>query len=799
MNLTIEPIWPLYRVLITIAALIVLVLITYPQRVRHLRPFDRRLLIGVRLAVIGLIAVAMFRPAMRIRSTDNETRFLYILADSSRSMGVPDGAGVSGENTRRQQLLRMMNDHKELFEQFDENVEIRYVDYAESLNEVNELEDITTGQQTRLAEVLRETFQQTRGKKLLGIILLGDGAPRTFTADRTVDQRQLAITAAADFGRRSTRIHTVPFGGVISDSTAGDLIVSDIQCNPNPYEGKVVTVTATIRNIGAKGRRLTAKILVEERTGIAPPSSGIMRDAKPLKTSTPKNNKIVPTSDDDVQQIELSFVPQRPGKYKIAFQIEGLRDERNTTNNIITRIIDVQSGGISVAYFDRIRPEQRFLRNVTASDKIQLDYFPVTTGSGFGRTTKIDPAIFQSGTGEYDVFILGDVPAKIFGEHNLTQLRKRVKEGAGLIMIGGYNNFGAGGYAGSPIDELLPVEMTRNEFTIAQANKNSPLLQHNRQLQMVPTALGLTRFVMRIAANGEHEKLWKQLAPLEAANRLRKKGADGNSEENLIEVLAATPDGKPLLLSHVWNGARVMAFGGDTTYQWYLNGHQAVHQRFWRQIILYLSGKDEGNEPVWVQIQNGGQRSFGVEDTIPLQFGARNEKGEPLKETLNYDVQVMRFISDTTDPVTERKLQLSGKLERNSREIAAMKSPGEYWVRVTARKNDPQKTIVGTAWERFLIQSVDLELDNPAADPDLLKEIARATGGTFVDNPEQFGDFLKRLTVPGDELTGTDTVTLWDTWPHFGHNNDHYLPGLLLLFVLLISFEWFWRKRRGLV
>ena len=36
---------------------------------------------------------------------------------------------------------------------------------------------------------------------------------------------------------------------------------------------------------------------------------------------------------------------------------------------------------------------------------------------------------------------------------------KRVRAGAGLVMLGGYHSLGPGGYAGTPLAAALPVEL----------------------------------------------------------------------------------------------------------------------------------------------------------------------------------------------------------------------------------------------------------------------------------------------------------------------------------------------------
>jgi hypothetical protein len=805
-------------VILAIAGLLAVVLWTYPARVRHLKRWERWLLIGLRTATVLVLAIAMLRPVIHVRKSEDQTRILYILADSSRSMRVPDGAGSSGSNTRRQELLKTLDDAKDALQTLAENnIEIRLFDFDSQLRATEKLDDKTDGRQTDVAGALKSLMRRTDGKNVLGVILMGDCAPRVAGADPNVNQRQRSIGAGRDFGDRNIKIHTVPFGGSGATTTAADLAVLNVTVDPNPYQGKVVTVTTSFRALGAQGQPLTARILVEDRAGVFPGMSGPMVEARPIRTSKPKEAGIRPDGKEDVFNRELTFVPTRPGQYKIAVEISGLRDERNLANNTMTRIINVRSGGISVAFFDRLRPEQVFIKKVNASDKIQLDFFPISTG-GFRGDTTIDPKIFQSGDTAYDVYIIGDVPARIFGAENLQLLRKRIDEGAGFLMLAGADSFGAGGYADTPLAEVLPVELDRNLAIIRQDDRDSDLIFNKRLTPMVPTDIGLQRVVMRIAADGKHRELWKTLEPLNGHYKLKTKPGRAGAGQNLILELAKSPNGDPLLLVQEAGGkagkgkqpvgaglragpqrlARVMAFAGDSTYLWYLGGHQEAYQRFWRQTIFYLAQKDEQEGAVWVKIDPVGKRNFAPEDPVPIRFGARDGEGNPVNG-LAYEIEILG--PPKNEENTERhgyKFKVDGSTDDNPRELKPNPVPGEYWIRVIGRTKDG-KQAHGTAWERFLVESTDLELDNPAADRKLLESIAEQTGGTFVGKPQEFKAFLERLATPQDELFGTDAISLWDTWPRLDDNGDRYIPGLLLVFVGLMSVEWFVRKRKGLV
>ena len=119
-------------------------------------------------------------------------------------------------------------------------------------------------------------------------------------------------------------------------------------------------------------------------------------------------------------------------------------------------------------------------------------------------------------------------------------------------------------------------------------------------------------------------------------------------------------------------------------------------------------------------------------------------------------------------------------------EFAGTDLPGDYWVSVRASKDG--KSLGLTATTRFIVDARDIELDNPAANPELANEIATITG-TVAIVPEKFGDFVDQLLAQGlmTEMTRQRLENLWDGWP------------LLLLFAGLMTLEWTLRKTRGLV
>ena len=172
-----------------------------------------------------------------------------------------------------------------------------------------------------------------------------------------------------------------------------------------------------------------------------------------------------------------------------------------------------------------------------------------------------------------------------------------VERGAGLIMVGGFHSFGPGGYAATPLANVLPVEMNRLERqNFGEAIRAELHLPEDSKPVMRPTRIGQAHSIMQLAPPADNKHAWEELPALDGANRLDhvKRGAT---------VLAETADGHPLLIARDYGRGRVLAFGGDSTWRWALGGYEAAHKRFWRQVVLWLARKDQSTDnSVWVNL-----------------------------------------------------------------------------------------------------------------------------------------------------------------------------------------------------
>ena len=152
--------------------------------------------------------------------------------------------------------------------------------------------------------------------------------------------------------------------------------------------------------------------------------------------------------------------------------------------------------------------------------------------------------------GRYNVYVLSDLPADFLTPKQQKLLVDAVKKGAGFMMLGGRSSFGAGGWAGTPIEEILP----------AVIHPGDGELEPPGGIKVVPSTEGLDSFVLQVGANrAETKRIWDALPPILGSNRFGERKASA-------QVLATSPapDAEPLMLSLDVGNSRTIAYGGDT-------------------------------------------------------------------------------------------------------------------------------------------------------------------------------------------------------------------------------------------
>ncbi len=247
-------------------------------------------------------------------------------------------------------------------------------------------------------------------------------------------------------------------------------------------------------------------------------------------------------------------------------------------------------------------------------------------------------------------------------------------------------------------------------------------------------------------------------------------------------VVAESEQGQPLIVTGEVGG-RVVALAFDSTWRWWMYGHEEEHKRFWRQVVLWLVHREDLNQDeVWVRL---AQRRFYPGARVAFTAGTSTAAGQPIAGA--------SLQAELTDPDGKRvPLQLVQDGDHYRGAIDAVEQPGDYSITVTAGKN--QQTL-GISTGEFLVFDRDIELSQAAADHDQLARLAAQTqdaGGKLIA-PEQLPALLEQLRDRPPELE----IEVQTKWQLADTAQDAWT--LLLTVVLLLTAEWFLRKKWGLV
>ena len=167
---------------LSVALVLFIGLVGLPQD--RLTPKRRRILSALRLAVATLAILALWRPTLVRTETRPESSTLVVLADQSRSMLVAD---AFGGKTRWDALRQTLADAQAPLERLrGENLDLRLYTFDADLHPLElteqglDLPSTPDGRQTAIGAALDEVLRSEAGKRLLGVVLLTDGAQRAY-------------------------------------------------------------------------------------------------------------------------------------------------------------------------------------------------------------------------------------------------------------------------------------------------------------------------------------------------------------------------------------------------------------------------------------------------------------------------------------------------------------------------------------------------------------------------------------------------------------------------------------------
>lgn len=749
-----QPVLHSYALAAVMAVVSCLLLLVGPAY-RRLSRARRVALSTLRVILIALLVLAMLRPTHISTTTKPQTAVLLMLFDASRSMQLPQ---ASGELTRWQAQTEALRRAESGLNELTEKMEVRVYSYDAQLQEtpfqdgILQLPESPEGPQTDIGSNLHASLQRELGKRLAGVVLLGDGVQTAYQPEVEIQQ------AGRELARLGYPLYAVAFGPTGDAVQSRDVAVENLADQYTVFVKNRLPLQATLRAYGYANKSIPVELILEHPDGHAETIGTTVVQAR---------------NDGEQVSVNLNYTPEQPGRYKLIVRAAEQPGELVVKNNELSTFVRVLEGGLKILYIEgELRNEQKFLRlSLAASADFEVDFLWIDQQASGGQAVDLSEPLSDP---EYDVYILGDLDSTVLSREDQQRLVAAVDQGKGLALLGGYHSFGAGGYGQSELAPVLPIVIDRLE----RQDFGAPIrddLHLPGPIHMVPTR---SHAITRLAAEEQNADLWKRLPALRGANKFFDvKQSAGTA------VIAESEDGAPLLVTSEYGRGRVMAFAGDSTWRWWMQGFEDQHRRFWRQAVLWLVRRDNlEQDEVFVRLE---RRRFNPGSRVSFRVGVQRGSGEPISDA------VVRCQLNQPDG-SSRELSVAANQNEWLGTIPGLQVPGDYTIDVTAEKDGK---MIGSGSGEFLIYDRDIELSTPAADHDQLARLASLTeefGGRTVA-PEQLPSLLDEIRQRPPEME-IEVQTKWqfadspkDAWAFF------------LAFVALISAEWFLRKRWGLV
>jgi uncharacterized membrane protein len=747
------------------------------------------------LKVLGIVALALclIEPLWLGQRARPGANLFAVVADNSQGLQVHD----SGDLLSRGDALRALVDPQKAGWQaaLAETFDVRRYLFDARLHATKDFQELSfEGRSSAIGSALRTLGERFQGRPLAGVLMLTDGNATDFAGATAPDLRGLPPVYPVVIGRRDA-VH--------------DIAVQQVSVSQSSFEDAPVSVQADVTAAGYRGQSITARLV--DRTG-----------------KTVQEQTADARGDGEALAFRFQLKPEQPGLSFYQVQV-GTRaeltagptpavksGEATLANNRRVVAVDRGQGPFRVLYVSgRPNWEFKFLNRAVATDEqVQLvalirvakrepkfDFRgragetsnPLFRGFGNQAPEEVQrydqPVLVRLNTRDevelragfprqpedlygYHAVILDDVEAEFFAPEQALLLQKFVSErGGGLLMLGGMESFQEGKYLRTPIGDMLPVYLDRDEEGSAPPGPVHMQLAREGWLQA-----------------------WARLRDNEADERTRLEGMPAFEVVNRVRalkpgasVIATVRDEKgtelPALAVQRFGRGRSAALMVGDMWRWGMKD-PAAHadmDRAWRQLVRWLIADVPGRVQCTIE-----PLPADANGAVQVQVRVRDEKFQPVDDaTVSIDVEPVVFEGTTGAGGVAIKLEAE----------AAASEPGLYQATYVPRQTGGYKAIatvknnagaeLGRAEAGWSTDLAAEEFRSLVPNVALLEDIARKTGGQVVPAAE-LESFARRLPQLRAPVMETWSYPAWHT------------PVMFAFALACLLAEWGLRRWKGM-
>jgi uncharacterized membrane protein len=692
------------------------------------------------LAQTALIAIVLFmlwHPAISVARLRPQQNVVAVLIDHSRSMGIADDG-----KQRLQSAEDLLNN--DLLPELNKKFQVRMYEFGKDAVRIDQARNLQADDNaTRIGDSLKHIAAEAGTMPLGAIVLLTDGGDNTGGVDReTIAQlKQLRVP-----------VHTIGFG---PDHFSKDIEVEDVAVPARALPGSRLIARVAFRQHGYAGEKV--RLMVRE-------------NGHPLA-----QQEI--TLKPDVEQSEsVLFDSGAAGAHTFQIGIDPMPGEENTQNNAVVRLVNVTDKKMRILYLEgEPRWDFKFIRRaIMDTDDKSVEIVSIlrtTQNKTYTQSTSGVANLHELADGfptkaedlfAFDGLMFGSVEAGYFTPAQQQMIRDFAdRRGGGVLFTAGRYSLSDGGYAATPLAEMLPLRLL-GEKTFARNFADASLTEAGRESV-------ITRIVEGRDANIARWKKMPQVANYAVLGE-KKPGA-----VVLMDVAEAGHRPTPLLAIENFGHGRTAVLATEGTWRWkMLQDHTDITDfTFWKQLLHWLVTETPG------QVVASTPHQVLSDDTeLPLRAVVRDKTYQPVagasvEATItrpDAQVSVVEMKPDPLEPGTY------------TADYSADKT-GAYVAEVVARQD---KTELGRDSLTFRREDGVAENFGAAQNKDLLQTLSSDTDGNYY-TPSKAKRLPDEIAVSEAGITAHDNLDIWD------------MPILFLLVIAIRGGEWLLRRRWGVV
>lgn len=701
----------------------------------------RSVLRGLRALAFLIVLFALAEPVLTLVLPEAGKPGIGILVDRSASMSFPSGSGDS----RATVAARLAGD---LAKNLDAKFRVEAFGFGDGLAPLPlPVPDRGDSGSTAMGDAMEALSGRQGGRPLAGIFLIGDGA-NTAGQDPVAAARNLGVPVFA-----------VPVG---TDAALADAGVIQVRANPTAFENEPTAVEVEIAAAGL------ADVPVEVRIEDA----GTVLGSVPVRLGAGQGIE---------QSVRLDVRPKGTGLRRWEVKLAGPEDAigENNARSVAVRVLERKTQVLVLS--GRLDWDHAFMKRTLAADSTFSYRFLVADRQGrwlparAGRPAPAGPGDL----GTYAAVVLGELPPSVGGAL-YADLATFVERGGGLLVLGGES--GLARFRGTALARVLPAEVAPG-----------PVVGRPVPVRLGPA--GATHPVTMLAdAPARSQAVWSSLPPAwPSPDRLRV-----SPQASVLLSFELGGVDAPALVAGFSGDGKVLLFGVQGFWRWRLlpRAHAAsaesgvgaasglgedAYASFVLRMLRWVAEPAQRDrirvEPIRGVFQNGESPEFTArvwDASYAPVAGAR----------VTVDVFAAGAEAPSAPQEPLRRVELRpGQGEGSYAGFTEPLAPGGYRYRAEAR--DAQGTSLGRVESNFWVDRNGPEYVRLMPDRGTLEQIARAGGGQVVESAS-LGEWVQRLPGVIRRAGRIREVELWNHLALFGS------------FVIVLSVEWFLRRRRGL-